>query len=262
MANELVLAALSSSSTRVPVLGFAKLFGCMYGSDVLPLHVAEGRDTTAVDELAFREQLQLRIVDGDPVREIVSAAHHSRVGLVVAGAHMSPNGRGPGWSTRELAIRLTQPLLVVPRYATVPPSVERVLVPLEGTEATTAPIRALLETLPFDPRTELVILHTFTSDDMSSCAARAARPIDSGADSFRDRWVPAGIAASLMTACGPVYEAVPEVARALNASLIVLSWSQLFAPGRAALVNTVLADPTRPILLVPSHYLGGVVRPL
>ena len=102
MTDERVLAALSSSPACVSVLGFAQLFASMNGSDVVPLHVTEG----------------------DPVRAIVSAAHDPRVGLVVVGTRISPDGRRLGWSTRELAVRLTQPLLVVPEDATVPRMLE------------------------------------------------------------------------------------------------------------------------------------------
>ncbi len=196
MTDERVLAALSSSPACVSVLGFARLFASMNGSNVVPLHVTEG----------------------DPVRAIVSAAHDPRVGLVVVGTRISPDGRRLGWSTRELAVRLTQPLLVVPEDATVPRMLERVLIPLERTDATTAPIHALFRTFPFDPCTEIVFMHT--ADD----------------------------------APAPVTEAVPAAAAELDASMIVLSWTQVFAPGRAGLVNAVLGTSTHPTLLVPALY--------
>ena len=126
------------------------------------------------------------------MREIVRAAHDPDVGLVVVGAHDLPDSAGPGHVARGIAMRLRGPLLVVPAKAVVPARLERLLVPLEGTEATTAPIRALLERFPFGPETELVTLHVFTQDDMPPFANHAPHEADAWVHEFRDRYVPAG----------------------------------------------------------------------
>ena len=146
--TDLILAAVTGSPACSPILGFASLFASTFGTHACALHVAERHDSNAVGDLVFRQRLGLQIVDGDPVREIVSAAHHPQVSLVVIGARDLPHSTELGHVTREIAVRLRRPLLVVPMDATVPASLARLLIPLEGTEATTAPIRALVEHLP------------------------------------------------------------------------------------------------------------------
>lgn len=251
---ELVLAALSASPSRTLVLGFAQLFASTYGARASALHVAEPYDANTVGEFAFEQDVGLRLVDGDPVSEIVRAARHPRVGLVVVGAHCSPSGRGPGLVTREIAMRIDRPLLVVPREATVPASLDRVLVPLEGTEANTTAIGALLASFPFDPNTELVLLHAFTSNDMPAFANHEPHETDAWIRAFRDRYVPLGVGGDLVMRCDPVEQVVPEVADAVDATLTVVSWSQVLSPGRALLVKALLANPNRPTLLVPDRY--------
>jgi len=252
--TDLVLAALSASPTRRPVLGFAKLFAAMYGSDVSAIHVAEPHHANTVGEFAFGEHVGLRVVDGDPVREIVRAASHPNVGLVVIGAHNPPNGRGPGLVTREIALRVRQPLLVVPAQAIVPDRLACVLVPLEGTETTTAPIRALFERLPFGPDTELVTLRSYTEGNVPRYADHEPHDTDERIHAFRDGYIPPGVIGRVLERYGPPEHVVPKIAAMLDATLTVVSWSQTLAPGRALLIKALLADPDRPTLLVPDRY--------
>jgi nucleotide-binding universal stress UspA family protein len=250
---DLVLAALSASPTRRPVLGFAKLFASMYGSDVAAMHVTEPHDANTVAEFAFGEQVGLRVVDGDPVPEIVRAASHD-VSLVVVGAHNPPNGRGPGSVTREIARRVRQPLLVVPAHAIVPTTLTRVLFPLEGTEGTSAPIRALFERLPFGPETELVALHSYSASTVPRFADHEPHDTENRIRAFRDRYIPRGVIGRIVERYGPAEHVVPEIAEILDVTVTVVSWSQTLAPGRALLIKTLLADRKRPTLLVPDRY--------
>jgi len=251
---ELVLAALSASPTRRPVLGFAKLFASIYGADVSAVHVAEPNDANTVGEFAFGEDVGLRVVDGDPVPEIMQAASHPDVSLVVVGAHTPPNGRGPGRVTREIAVRAGQPLLVVPAQAIVPSALARVLFPLEGTDATTAPIRALFERLPFGPETELVALHSYTEGNVALFADHEPHDTEARLRAFRARYIPSEVLGRVLERYGPAERVVPEVAAMLDATLTVVSWSQTLAPGRALLIKALFADPNRPTLLVPDRY--------
>jgi hypothetical protein len=157
--------------------------------------------------------------------------------------------------TREIAVRLRRPLLVVPLDATVPASLARLLIPLEGTEATTAPIRALLEHLPFGPNTELVVMHAFTQNHMPMFANHEPHETEAWMLAFRDRYVPADWACDhIEMRCGRVEQVVPQVAVDVDATLTVVSWSRDFAPGHARLINALLEEPRRPTLLVPSDY--------
>lgn len=253
--GDTVLAAVNASPACSPVLGFAKLFASTLRSRVRAVHVLEGQQSEAVGDLAFREGVDLQVVDGDPMREIVLAGHDPDVGLVVAGAHDLPDSAGPGHVARGIAMRLRGPLLVVPAKAVVPARLERLLIPLEGTEATTAPIRGLLEYFAFRPETELVTLHVFTLDDIPPFENHAPHEADAWVHEFRDRYVPAGTPqATIERRFGRVEQVVPEVADTINATLTVVSWSQDLAPNHARLVNALLKHPSRPTLLVPSNY--------
>jgi len=250
---DLVLAALPASPTRTPVLGFAKLFASMHGSSVRAVYVTQPHNNTTVSDFILEEDVEFQLVEGDPMLEIVRAADSPRVGLVVVGSHNPLAGREPVSLTRELAVRLPKPLLVVPKDAAVPASLERVLFPLEGTTSTTASIGALLERLPFDPDTELIMMHSYTRRDVPRYADHEPYDTEYRIRDFRDKYVPVGVLGPIELRYGPPETVVPEVAAALGATLIVVSWSQVFAPGHAALVTTLIANPDRPTLLVPAR---------
>ena len=249
-----ILAALNASSASESVLGFAKLFAAMHGSRVHALHVAEFGTADAVSEHASREHVKLELIDGDPILEIVRAANNPQVQLVVVGAHESPNARKPESLTYELAARLHQPLLVVPALAIVPTSLKRVVFPLGGTKPATAAIRALLERLPFDADTELVMLHSYTEKDVPRYADHEPYDTLYRISAFRDRFVPAGLKGPIEFRFGPPQDVVPETVATLGASLVVVSWWQVLASGRAAVVRALLAKSNRPTLLVPADY--------
>lgn len=250
---DVVLAALSGSTTRAPVLGFAKLLARMCDAIPVAVHVSESCPANAVGELAFDEHVGLQLVEGDPMREIVCAAQDPAVAFVVVGAHRAPNGRAPGFITREIATRLRQPLLVVPTGASAPTSFERVLFPLEGGVATTAPIRALLDRLIFEPDTDLIAVHSFAEVEAPRFADHEPHDTEDRISAFAQH-LPEGFPRRVVMRVGPVERVVPEVAADLDVTLTVVAWSQAFGPGRARLVTKLLADPTRPTLLLPTRY--------
>jgi nucleotide-binding universal stress UspA family protein len=250
---EVVLAALSGSVACAPVLGFARLFARMRGAAPRALHVAEPHGTNAVRELALAEHVGLRVVDGDPVREIARAAEDPSVTLVVAGAHRAPNGRGPGIVTRQLAVRLRQPLLVVPPATFVPTSLETVLIPLEGNAATSTPIRALLDEFAFDPETSMVAMHSHGVEAEPRFAVHEPYDTEDQVRAFAQH-LPARFEGGVVFRAGPREQTVPDEAAAMEAALTVVTWSQVFGPGRAPLVNKLLSDLTHPILLVPTRF--------
>jgi hypothetical protein len=255
---DVVLAALSGSATRVPVLGFSKLLARMFDATPRALHVSESLGSAAVSELVLEERGDPRSVEGDPVTQIVRAANGPSVKAVVVGSHRAPSGRGPGFITRQLATRLRQPLLVVPPTASVPASLQRVLFPLEGSAATTAPIRALLEELVFDPETGLVVMHSYTSEDAPRFADHEPYDTEERVRAFAPH-LPAGFAGGVVFRAGPPERTVPEEVATQEGTVTVVTWSQVLAPGRAPLVTRLLSDLTGPILLVPAHY-GTFVR--
>ena len=47
---------------------------------------------------------------------------------------------------------------------------------------------------------------------------------------------------------------LPRAAAALSPSLVIVSWSQVLAPGHAAVVKSLLTSSSQPTLLVPADY--------
>jgi hypothetical protein len=257
---EVVLAALSASATRVPTLGFAKLFARMCDATPCAMHVRDSDDANAVGELTTEQDIDFRLEDGDPVTRIARAAENPPAKLVVVGSHRARSGRGPGFVTRAIATRVRQPLVVIPPEAIVPPSLERVLFPLEGTSATTAPICALLDQLAFDPDTNLVAVHSYAPGQAPRFADHEPYDTEDQRNAFAPH-LPVGFTGGLVFRAGLPERTVPEEAISLGATLTVVSWSQVFAPGRAALVTTLLSDLTHPTLLIPSDYGASVSEP-
>lgn len=197
--------------------------------------------------------------EGDPVDQIARAAESRSVKLVVAGAHRSPDGRGPGFVTRQPATRLRQPLLVVPPEATVPTSLERVVFAIEGTAATTAPICALFEQFAFDPNTDLVAVHSFALNDAPRYADH--QPYDYGEWCRAiEPYLPDRFDGGVVFRAGAPEQTVPDEAAALGATLTVVSWSQVFASGRAPLVNKLARrlEPSDPACSGALRHIAGV----
>jgi len=253
--TDIVLAAVSASLSCSPVLGFARLFATALDSRVCAIHVIEDHQSEMIGDLAFRAAAGLRVVDGDPVREILRAADHPDVALVVIGTHDLFNSPGPGHVTREIAMRLKGPVLVVPANAAVPVALTRILVPLEGTDETTDAISALLDRCAFGPETEIVTLHSFTIDDLPPFSDHEPHSSEAWVEAFRDVYVPDRARSTrLEMRCGNADRAVLEVADSIDATVIAVSWSQDLTDDHARVVNALLANPARATLLVPAGF--------
>jgi len=256
--TDIILAAVSSSLSCSPVLGFAQLFATALDSRVCAIHVVEDHQSEMIGDLAFRAGAGLRVVDGDPVEEILRAADHPDVALVVIGTHDLFNSPGPGHLTREIAMRHRGPVLVVPANAAVPAALSRILVPLEGTDETRDAISTLLDRCTFGPETEIVTLHAFTIDDLPPFSDHEPHTSDAWVEAFREVYVPDRARSTrLEMRCGNADRAVIEVADSIDANVIAVSWSQDLTGDHARVVNALLANPTRATLLVPARFGGS-----
>ena len=210
-----------------------------------------------IGNAAFRAGVGLRVVDGEPVREILRAADHPDVALVVIGTHDLFNSSGPGHVTRELVASLRTPVLVVPANATIPLSIGRILLPLEGTDESSDAVGAFLEQCAFGPETEIVILHAFTIDDLPPFSDHEPYTSDAWIEEFHEVYVPRRVGPTRTEMrCGNADRAVLEVADAIHADVTVVSWSQDLTDDHARVVNALLGNPIRSTLLVPTEYGG------
>ncbi len=252
---DLILAAVNASPASPRVLGFTRLLAQSAGLRGCALYVAEQHVSDRVGDLAFRAELGLQIVDGDPVREIVRAAHHPQTRLVVIGANDLPHRRGLGHVAAAVATRVRRPLLVVPADATVPASLRTLLIPLEGSTEATEPILALLANASFGDA-DLTMVHAFMCNDIPAFADHQPDESDAWMHDVRLRDAPSAEIGSreILMRGGLPERVVPDVADEIDAGMVVVSWSQQLAPGRARLVNALLSHPSRPTLLVPADY--------
>jgi len=145
-----------------------------------------------------------------------------------------------------------KPVVIVPPDAIVPSSFRRILVPLEGTEASSQPVlERLLPLLVADG--EVVVLHVFTDATRPAMLDRPVRDLELLKREFLARHLPQATEIELRS--GPVAMRVAEASGQHSADLIVLSWSQDSSPGRASVVREVLGASSVPVLLLPSRPL-------
>jgi nucleotide-binding universal stress UspA family protein len=253
----IVIAALDISAAARPVLGTALQIGRLTGSDVEAVHVRESgpESTEALESLAAGSEVPFRLLEG-PVESALLAALGAPDALAaVIGARATPGGRHPvGQTARHILEHTTKPVVVVPPGAMVPGSFRRILVPLEGTEASSQPIlQRLLPLLATD--VELVVLHVFTDATRPAMLDHPGRDIELLGREFLARHCPKATRIELRP--GPVPIRVAEVSGEQGSDLIVLSWSQDSLPGRAHVVREVLGASSVPVLLLPVTPIEG-----
>ncbi|WP_225728984.1 MULTISPECIES: universal stress protein [unclassified Nocardia] len=145
-----------------------------------------------------------------------------------------------------------KPVVLVPEG--IPHSViQRVLVPLDGTEEATT---AVAETVRLfrTAGMEIVVLHVFDRKTVPAYWDQAAHARDAWEEEFLARYCTpyfSGPKQKLTLRNGAPGETVVDVAAA-SADLIVLGWSQQVRPGRAETVRRTVAAATVPVLLVPT----------
>ncbi|WP_306362885.1 universal stress protein [Nocardia sp. CC227C] len=149
------------------------------------------------------------------------------------------------------------PLVLVPAVVTARPggtpgAVERVLLPLDGTEEAA---RAVSETarLFHTAGIELVLLHVFDARTVPACWDQPAHAREAWEAEFRARFrfpfVPHPCPE--ITLCsGEPGEHVVEVA-AREADLVVLGWSRRPAPDHARTVRAAVGAAAVPVMLIP-----------
>ncbi|MBL1077166.1 universal stress protein [Nocardia sp. 2] len=164
----------------------------------------------------------------------------------------------------ELLRRCTVPLVVVPAdnragqqsgdYA-----VERVLVPLEGTDES---VRAVARTVRLfdDAGVEIIVLHVFDETTVPAHWDQPAHERTCWERGFLARfcrpYFPGRCPELTLRAGGPG-EHIADVA-ADGTDMIVLSWSRELRPGRARIVRETLATASVPVMLIPAAASGTV----
>jgi len=248
----IVVAALDATAAARPVLETALRIGQMTGSDVEAVHIRRSRleSIETPEVLATRSEVPFRLLEGPVELELLATLGGPEVLGAVLGARATPGGRRPvGRTALHILKHTDKPVVIVPPDAIVPSSFRRLLVPLDGTEATS---RSVLERLPLlVADVELVVLHVFTDVTVPTMLDRPVRDLQLLGNEFLTHHLPQ--ATDIEFRAGPVAVRVAEVLREQSADLIVLSWSQDSSAGRASVVWEVLGASSVPVLILPSR---------
>lgn len=140
------------------------------------------------------------------------------------------------------------PVVVVPADAAVAP-VRRVLLPLDGTSTSAAVVPLVSELLATDG-VKLVALHVFEPTSVPLYWDHPTHARRAWSEEFLRRQCPQ-TGAELEIRTGEPGDRVLDVAKKVDADLIVLGWSQQLEPGRAAVVRATVEQARVPVLLFP-----------
>lgn len=245
-----VLAALDSTAVARPVLETALGIGRLMGASVEVVHVPDGPPDTP-RELAERNGLPFRLLEGPVEPALLGAMAASDVIAAVLGARSTPGDHRPtGRTALHVLQKAMKPIVVVSPEALdgSSQSFHRLLVPLEGSAASSRPVVDTLLPLIADD-VDLVVLHVLTGATTPRFLDRPARDLELLSDEFLCHHCPA--AARIEVRTGRIGQRVEEVCREEKADLIVLSWSQTMEEDHAAVVRDVLVRAAVPVLLLP-----------
>jgi nucleotide-binding universal stress UspA family protein len=246
-----VLAALGSDACAQPALRTAVAIADLLDARVVALHVRENGAGTPT-RLADAAGVELREASGSPIEQIVAAASAPDTAALVLGTRAVRGGPQPaGHTALEVITRLAKPVVVVPPHAQPPERLARILVPLDGT---TASSRALDDTikLAHGRGLEILVLHVHSPVTVPAFSDHEPHASRAWEHEFLTRHVAIPHdRVSLLRHRGVAADDVVEVARETDADLIVLAWSQNLSPGRARVVSETLAHSEIAVLLLP-----------
>jgi nucleotide-binding universal stress UspA family protein len=198
-----------------------------------------------------------RVLEAPVEPALFDALNAPEVIAAVIGARATTSGRWPvGRTALHVIEHLDKPVVVVPPEAVTPTTIRRLLVPLEGAEASSRSVLEQLRPL-LVAEVELVVLHVFTDATLPTMLDRPHRDLEILGREFLTRHFPHATRIELRL--GPVAARVAEVSEEHGADLIVLSWSQDSSAGRAQVVREVLGASSLPVLLLPAEPFGSEV---
>jgi nucleotide-binding universal stress UspA family protein len=245
-----VLVALDTSANASTVLQTGLRLGRLLDAGVEAVHVREGQ-AESPEWLARQAGVTLRMLNGPVHESLLEAAGEAEVVATVLGARATSSGgrRVVGSNALHVLTSTDKAVMVVPPDGG-PRNEEfhRLLVPLEGSEQSSLPVVDMLCPL-IVADVELVVLHVFTMATLPPALDRPTRDLAIWGSEFLARHCPNASRIELRT--GSIARRVNDVCVEERADLVVLSWSQDRAPGRAEVIHDALAHSTVPLLLLP-----------
>lgn len=244
-----VIAALDRSPVAGEVLAAATRLAGLLDASVVVVHAC-GENEPDWDEPSD-VGLMIRAVTGPAADAILDALAPEEVVLGVVGARGAPGGKRPAGSTALAVVtKTTKPVVVVPpkSLATGASPIAKILVPLEGTvgagEAVQDMVRALV-----GPGVAIVAVHVFDPASPPLFLDRPEHDLGVWTSEFLTRQL-GEHGDRMVLRTGNAATLIAGVGAEEGADLIVLSWGQDAAAGRAATVQEVLARTDIPVMLL------------
>jgi nucleotide-binding universal stress UspA family protein len=246
-----VLAAIDNSASAQPVLDCALAAARATNSVVDALHVAEDGERTA-RALAESHGIQLHQVTGNVVESIWKEGEDDNVLLAVVGARGLPTSKQPvGHVALELITRLDKPVIVVPPDAGQSQRFNRIVVAINGGSPDRRVLEELIDSLTMDDL-EIIVVHVDSEGTVPRFSDQAQHETTAYAHEYLARRFPTLTPVALALRTGEPAEQVLATCDETKADLILISWNQSLAPGRAPTVRTLLEHTHVPVMLTPS----------
>jgi nucleotide-binding universal stress UspA family protein len=243
-----LLAAIDDSEAAGRVASAAAQLAGRMGWQLDLVHVVENGHARAV---AAAGAHPLRLVRGSPAAVLADELEAPDVAMAVIGAREDRDDPRPaGHIATELLLDADKPVVVVPPDGEGPPTLGRVLVPLDGTEETARALEPVLR-LCDDAGLETLVLHVFDRTTAPAFWDQPQHCNDGWTDEFVARFSPRARAMHLRA--GTPGDHVVSVATSEGADMLLLAWSRRLTPGRARCVRETLRQAHVPVLLVPVH---------
>ena len=232
------------------VLDVALSTGELTNTDVEAVHVTTAEDES-VEACTDRGSRSFAPPPRTTRNRATNAVDAQEVVAAVIGTKAAADDRRLlGTTARHIVERSTKPVVMVPPDFVSPGFFRRLLIPLEGTEASTQPVlEGLLPLLAAD--VELIVIHVFTESTRPAMLNHPWRDLEIlGKEFLSPRHFPHQ-EARIELRHGHLGTQVAEVCDEHGADLIVLSWSQDSGAGKARAVRQILGAVTLPIMLFP-----------
>jgi hypothetical protein len=244
------IAALADDALAGAVLTLAGMVAALFNATVKAVHAGE-RDKK-IAAAANDAGVALTTVAGRPVDVLARASAAEDVVAVVLGARGGREDRPAGSTALPLISLLQKPVVVLPSGLALPLGLESVLVPLDGTAASAAALREIVE-LASGAELRIVVAHVHLRRALPAFSDHLPHEVRAWSEEFIARYCPGATDATLESRVGDgkPQEHVLDILRQGSCDLVALGWRQDLAEGHAAVVRRMLTESPVPVLLAP-----------
>jgi nucleotide-binding universal stress UspA family protein len=247
-----VMIAIDDHPSNATTLQVGVALGRALERPVAATHVAE-TTPDSVRSAAERAGVDLQARSGPVVTTLTEVVADTAVWIAVVGRGEPARADRPAGHVALALIEATStPTVLVPpgSSAGIDAPLHTVLLPLDGEPETEAAVGPTVRVLA-DAALEMVVVHVLPEQQVPPFLDQAHHDLDAWGHEFLARHAVTDTLPRIVLRAGTPGRNLLEVARAEDADLIVLGWSQDLSPGRAEVVRLLLGDAHVPVLLVP-----------